>query len=140
MKAVKGDWTGILTSLPPPGETFHIYMAGLGWPATRETTGVPVSLTTPNPIAWELQCEFLPGHQVPNLLFAGLAPGMLGIYQTTFRMPSTPVGDATLTGFGCVLRSPGMAAGFGPGTPATASMEAGAGAPLPGTSRGSPAT
>jgi uncharacterized protein (TIGR03437 family) len=114
MKAIKGDWTGLLTSVPPAGDIFHIYMTGLGWPQTLETTGVPASLTKPNPISWKLGCQFLPGQEPVPLLFAGLAPGMLGIYQTTFRMPD---GVVRPTGFQCTIQSPAMGATFSPGSP-----------------------
>jgi uncharacterized protein (TIGR03437 family) len=114
MAAIQGDWAGILTALPSAGELFHIYMAGLGPVIMRETTGVPASLTTPNPIEWKLGCEFLPDRQPVAPIFAGLAPGMLGIYQTTFRMPA---GVAQSTAFRCVLESPVMKAAFGPGLP-----------------------
>lgn len=116
MNAIKGDWSGRLTSLPESGEPFHIYMTGLGWPKTEETTGVPASLSTPNPIQWKLSCRFLPGLQSAELLFAGLAPGKLGIYQTTFRMPDISAGSAP-TSFRCRLQSPAMGADFGPGLP-----------------------
>ncbi|HEX6986167.1 MAG TPA: hypothetical protein VF170_12375, partial [Planctomycetaceae bacterium] len=99
MAAVRGDWSALLTAAPAAGELFHVYMTGLGPVKDRETTGVPASLTKPNPIEWKLSCELLPWHKPAELLFAGLAPGMLGIYQTTFRMPDPPPGAAPPEGF-----------------------------------------
>jgi uncharacterized protein (TIGR03437 family) len=117
MKIVKSDWSGLVTALPASGDLFHIYMTGLGWTQTPETTGVPASLTKPNPIQWSLACHWTPTLEPLELLFAGLAPGTLGIYQTTFRMrPRLPVADP-IAGFQCYLRSPAMVDGFGPGTP-----------------------
>jgi uncharacterized protein (TIGR03437 family) len=117
IKIVKGDWSGLLTSQPGPGDIVYIYMTGLGWPQTPEVTGVAASLTKVNPIQWKLGCQFLPQAAPAQLLFAGLAPGMTGIYQTAFRMPSD-AGAAPLSGLSCTLASPVMTVTFGPGTSA----------------------
>jgi uncharacterized protein (TIGR03437 family) len=106
MSAVKGDWSGMLTSIPSAGELFHLYMTGLGWVRTPQTTGVPASLIEPNPIEWKLHCELLPDRQPLKLVFAGLAPGMLGVYQSSFRMPRLPAGSAAPTGLSCILQGP----------------------------------
>jgi uncharacterized protein (TIGR03437 family) len=116
IKIVKGDWSGPVTIPPAPGDIVYIYMTGLGWPQQMETTGVPASLTVPNPIAWALSCQFLPQAEPAELLFAGMAPGLIGVYQTTFRMPADA--GAPLTDIQCTLTSPAMSATFGPGTPA----------------------
>jgi uncharacterized protein (TIGR03437 family) len=116
IKIVKGDWSGLLNSQPLPGDVVYIYMIGLGWPQAPETTGIAASLAEPNPIQWKLSCRFLPQQQPAELLFAGLAPGTLGIYQTAFRIPpgtrTTP-----FTGIECNLASPSMIVVFGPGIP-----------------------
>jgi hypothetical protein len=70
-----------------------------------------------NPIQWTLACRFVPQAEEAELLFAGLAPGMLGIYQTSFRMPAD-AGAAPLTDILCTLASPVMSVSFHPGTPA----------------------
>jgi uncharacterized protein (TIGR03437 family) len=114
---VKGDWSGLVTSPPGPGDIVYIYMTGLGPPQAPEETGVPASLTKVNPIQWDLSCRFLPQTEPAELLFAGMAPGMIGIYQTAFRMPSG-AGTAPANGLGCTLASPSMSVTFGPGTPA----------------------
>lgn len=116
IKIIKGDWSGLLTSQPAPGDVFYIYMTGLGWTANRETTGVPASSTLPNPIQWKLACQFLPRSPFAELLFAGLAPGTIGVYQTAFRMPQ---GGSTVpaTGIRCLLESPAMSVSFGPDLP-----------------------
>jgi uncharacterized protein (TIGR03437 family) len=112
---VKGDWSGLVTQAPAPGEIFHLYMTGLGWLESPEVTGTPASLLKPNPIQWALSCELLPRRETFELLFAGAAPGMTGVYQTTFRMPARSAVPAT--GLECVLGSPVMSAAFGPGIP-----------------------
>jgi uncharacterized protein (TIGR03437 family) len=117
IKIVKGDWSGLVTAPPAPGDVVHIYMTGLGWPQSPETTGVRASLTVPNPLQWELSCRFLPQAQSAQTLFAGIAPGMLGVYQTTFRIPADSV-NAPITGLTCTLAAPSYTVTFGPGTPA----------------------
>jgi uncharacterized protein (TIGR03437 family) len=118
MKAAKGDWSGSLSSVPLTGELFHVYMTGLGPLDEPQTLGVPASLRHANPIRWKLGCVLLPRRQPVELVFAGIAPGMLGIYQTTFRMPELPARGSRPTGLECVLASPAMAVTFSPGSPA----------------------
>jgi len=117
MKIVKGDWSGLLTSPPGPGDIVYIYMTGLGPPQAPEEDGVPASLTKVNPIQWDLSCRFVPQTRPAQLLFAGMAPGMIGIYQTAFRMPSD-AGAMPVNGLSCTLASPSMSVTFGPGTSA----------------------
>jgi uncharacterized protein (TIGR03437 family) len=124
IKIVKGDWSGLLNSQPLPGDIVYIYMTGLGWTESPETTGVAASLTKANPIRFKLSCRFLPQSQPAELLFAGVAPGMIGIYQTAFRIPSD-AGDGPLTGIECVLATPIIAASFGPGIPVRGLMGSG---------------
>ena len=124
IKIVKGDWSGLLNRQPLPGEIVYIYMIGLGSPQDPEKTGIAASLTKPNPIRWKLSCRFLPQQQPAELLFAGLAPGTLGIYQTAFRIPSG-TGITPLTGIECNLASPAMSATFGPGIPIRGIMSSG---------------
>ncbi len=116
-KIVKGDWSGLVTSPPLPGDIVYIYMTGLGPPQAPEETGVPASLAKVNPIQWDLRCQFLPQTKPAELLFAGMAPGMIGIYQTAFRMPSD-AGVGPINGLQCELASPSMSVDFGPGTSA----------------------
>lgn len=117
MKIVKGDWSGMLTTPPVPGDVFHVYMTGLGWTQNPEETGVRASLTKPNPIEWFLGCSWEPDSRPVELLYAGLAPGMLGIYQATFRTRAAPWSTEPITSFECLLQSPLMHAFFGPGIP-----------------------
>jgi uncharacterized protein (TIGR03437 family) len=86
IKIVKGDWSGYVTSMPGPGDIFTIYMTGLGPVAGAVETGVPASATSLNPIQGTLACQF--GGNIADTVFAGLAPGMIGIYQATFRIPA----------------------------------------------------
>jgi uncharacterized protein (TIGR03437 family) len=117
IKIVKGDWSGLVTSPPGPGDIVYIYMTGLGPPQAPEEDGVPASPSKVNPIQWDLSCQFLPQTEPAQLLFAGMAPGMIGIYQTAFRVPSD-AGAGPINGLSCSLASPSMSVAFGPGTPA----------------------
>ena len=77
---------------------------------------MPASLTAPNPIQWQLACRFLPDGKRAELLFAGLAPGTIGVYQTAFRMPRES-STVPVSGIRCVLSSPVMSVEFGPDLP-----------------------
>ena len=70
------------------------------------------SVTTLSPLAGQLICTFTPQSQPAKTLFAGLAPGLTGIYQASFQMPSD-AGAAPLNGMYCSLSDLGFSAGFG---------------------------
>ena len=134
IQMVKGDWSGMVTSQPAPGDLVYLYMTGLGWPRNEETTGVAASPTSVNPIQWDLSCRFLPQEKPAELQFAGIAPGLLGVYQTAFRI-SIDAGDAPMTGIECTLTTPGgRAAKFGPGIP-TVGIREGPGSSFPASAR-----
>ena len=116
LKIVKGDWSGLLTSQPATGDVFYLYMTGLGWTERPEATGAPASRAAPNPIQWKLDCQFLPDGQFAELLFAGMAPDAIGVYQTAFRMREWN-GTGPAAGIRCILTSPVMSVPFGPGIP-----------------------
>jgi len=119
IQIVKGDWSGLVTSQPLPGDIVSIYMTGLGPVVGDVQTGVPAPLTALRPIQWDLGCEFVSATgraEHAELLFAGLAPGMIGVYQTTFRVPAI-ARSARLTDLQCTLTASNMAVSFGPGRP-----------------------
>jgi len=99
---IKGDWSGYQTTQPHAGDIVYIYMTGLGPVTGPVETGVPASLITPNPIQSTLTCTFAPQTTPAETLFAGLAPGLIGIYQTAFRMPADP-NTQPLNGMACGL-------------------------------------
>jgi uncharacterized protein (TIGR03437 family) len=112
----KGDWSGPLVAQPLAGDIVNIYMAGLG-PVTGDvTTGVPAPLDSLRPIQWSLSCQFLPQTSAAKTLFAGLAPGTLGVYQVTLQIPPD-AGDAPMTGIQCRLTGANQSVQFGPGLP-----------------------
>jgi len=84
------DFHGLVTTADPavPGEILHFYMTGLGPVSPALGTGQ----TTPgNPhyvSATPLTCSFTELTSTPvTPLFAGLAPGLLGIYQLDVQVP-----------------------------------------------------
>jgi uncharacterized protein (TIGR03437 family) len=114
IQIIKGDFSGYVTRSPLPGDIIHMYMTGLGWVNDRPAIGVPA--TAANRMQWKLACRFQPGGQMVTPLWAGLAPGMLGVYQTTFAVPSGS-GPVTTTDLSCTLTTPsGQTGTFGPGT------------------------
>jgi uncharacterized protein (TIGR03437 family) len=112
IKIIKGDWSGYQTTQPGPGDVVNIYFTGLGLVNGPVKTGEPASLTTLNPLAGQLTCTFSPQKQPATTLFAGLAPGLIGVYQASFQMPSD-AGAAPLNGMLCIIGAPGFQASFG---------------------------
>lgn len=88
--AVRADFSGVLTEPPKPGETFIVYATGLGPVDGPIKTGEPAPTGTPLRIREPITCTFFPYTEPAETLFAGLAPGMVGIYQINFRLPAEP--------------------------------------------------
>lgn len=111
LKMIKADFSGLVTAQPTPGQIVHTYMTGLGRVLGSVQTGSPAPLDSLRPITGTFQCRFFPFRAPAETLFAGLAPGLAGIYQVTFRFPNeTPSGP--LTGGDCSLSGPEGSAGF----------------------------
>jgi uncharacterized protein (TIGR03437 family) len=87
---VKADFSGVLTSDPQPGEVFVVYATGLGPVVGQVQTGVPAPADALLPIRGEFRCRFFPYTADAETLFAGLAPGLTGVYQVNLRMPQAP--------------------------------------------------
>src|SRR5262249_50694332 len=113
----KGDWSGPLTTQPNPGDIVNVYMAGLGPVKGDVETGTPAPLDSLRPIQWNLSCQFVPQTSPADVLFAGLAPGMVGVYQVTLRVPAD-TSTAPLSGLQCRLAAGNQSVLFGPGLPA----------------------
>jgi uncharacterized protein (TIGR03437 family) len=114
IQIIKGDFSGYVTSQPLPGDIIHMYMIGLGPVDHAPATGVPASNTSR--IQWKLACRFQAGGPAVAPLWAGLAPGMLGVYQTTFPVPAGS-GPGTITELSCDVTAPnGFTRTIGPGT------------------------
>jgi uncharacterized protein (TIGR03437 family) len=110
-KAVRGDFSGLLTSAPKPGEIFVVYATGLGRVQGAPRSGEPTPLDPVFPITGTFRCRFFPYATEAEALFAGLAPGTTGIYQVNFRMPQGPDLGA-ITGGSCSYGQFGLSGGF----------------------------
>jgi uncharacterized protein (TIGR03437 family) len=97
---VKGDFSGFATNVSP-GDIVNFYMVGLGAVSPPVATGAPAPANPPAVVVLPVSAVLSVGVFVNKLLgprlsfdapvlFAGLAPGMIGIYQVTVRMPDTP--------------------------------------------------
>ena len=91
--------SSLITAASParPGEYIVLYLVGMG------QTDNPVASGAASPLD-PLSRVILPpvvtlgGNSVPTLLFAGLTPGSVGLYQIDLQVPDVPVdGNLTLT-------------------------------------------
>jgi minor extracellular serine protease Vpr len=100
------DFRGLVTRDDParPGEIVHLYMTGLG-PVTPAS---PLSHVSGQLVAfWQ---GGLPTNMPrPEVLFAGLAPGFLGVYQVDVRVPQI---SPTVLGISVQVGNSGTAAEF----------------------------
>ncbi len=78
-----------------PGENVITYLAGLGDTTVPVTTGAASPQT---PLAWAGVPPSLTLNGVPvQVQFAGMTPGLVGLYQLNFQMPADqPDGPVTL--------------------------------------------
>jgi uncharacterized protein (TIGR03437 family) len=74
-----------------PGDTIILY--GIGFGST--TPRIPAGQVTPAPASLPGLAVRL-GDAIANLLYAGLAPGIVGLYQFNLVVPEIPDGDARL--------------------------------------------
>jgi uncharacterized protein (TIGR03437 family) len=99
------DFSSLVTSDAPAelGDVVHIYMTGLGAVSPPVPTGQPASIDRLHWLTAPLNCEYSSQDLPTTPLFAGLAPGMIGIYQLTVRLPNQhdPVGPGVSIGLDC---------------------------------------
>ncbi len=84
------DFRGAVTSADPaiPGEIVHAYMTGLGGTQPTPLTGSPsngLAYASQQPVCWVMIP--LKNPEPALVTFAGLAPGMVGIYQVDISLP-----------------------------------------------------
>ncbi|MGI8743209.1 MAG: hypothetical protein ACR2NN_11695 [Bryobacteraceae bacterium] len=86
------DWSGNVSLQSPahPGEVIHFYITGLGPVQPSVKTGDAGPSEPPALVTGPLECN-LP------LLFAGLAPGLVGFYQVSVQMPATVIGPVQIS-------------------------------------------
>jgi len=90
--AVHGAWDALVTPAKParPGEIVHLYASGLG-PVDQ-----PVRAGEPGPseplarLAAPFHCTYYQGSEQREIevFYAGLAPGIVGYYQVSLRVPA----------------------------------------------------
>jgi uncharacterized protein (TIGR03437 family) len=110
-KAVRGDFSSLLTSQPNSGDVIVVYATGLGPVNGPMITGQAAPVNSAIAIQGQFTCSFNPYGQPAETLFAGLAPGVLGIYQVNFRLPSGTY-PGPITGGLCTYSGPGRNGGF----------------------------
>jgi len=98
------DFQSLVTQNNPAvaGETVHLYMTGLGDVQPRPATGrtsVPLAVASLRPFC-SLVSVFPQSEVIAPVLFAGIAPGLIGIYQMDVTIPQGyPASLATLQCF-----------------------------------------
>ncbi len=92
--AVHQDFSGLvgLSSPARPDEIVHLYATGLGSVTPAVKTGAATPIGPLYPVVQPLGCNLVIGNvAVPGppltVAFAGLAPGMIGVYQVDLQIP-----------------------------------------------------
>lgn len=88
IKAIHQRFDRQITPSDPalPGEVVHLYMAGLGPVTPVQTDNTPAPAPPPT-INTPLTCGFA-GGGFARVLFAGLATGLVGVYQVEIEIPN----------------------------------------------------
>lgn len=93
--APAGSISGAQSRPANPGEYLVIYATGLGPVTNQPPTGSPASLSSLSPTT-AMPTVTIGGVSAP-VLWAGLAPGFVGLYQVNVQTPpNAPTGDAVL--------------------------------------------
>jgi uncharacterized protein (TIGR03437 family) len=95
------DFSGLINAQSPalPGEAIHVYFTGLGPVSPLLASGIAAPLDRLSAAMQNPDCQSSPPSEI---LFAGMAPGLVGIYQVDIRLPSQ-VAEATNNGNGFVF-------------------------------------
>ncbi len=85
--AAHGDYRGRVTPEDParPGEVVHVYMAGLGPVSPPQQDFTPAPSDPPARVVTPPACAY--GGAPVRTEFAGLAPGMIGVYLVSIEIP-----------------------------------------------------
>ena len=91
------DFSALVSQSNPalPGELVHGYFTGLGQVSPPLESGAAAPLDRPSQVEQNPSCTYYqsPAVAAPaEVLFAGMAPGMIGIYQVDFRLPQSVSG------------------------------------------------
>jgi uncharacterized protein (TIGR03437 family) len=88
--AYRQDWSATAIDSPAnPGEVVHVYAVGLGPVDCAVETNKPAPLDRLCPITRTVHWNWISpfGTSPAEVLFAGLAPGLIGVYQADIRIP-----------------------------------------------------
>ena len=92
-QAIHQNFSGVVTQQSPayPGEIVHIYASGLGPVVPPVATGQPAPASPLSLLRDPLLCSSGTTAQFPPF-YAGLAPGTVGYYQVSIRIPNDATG------------------------------------------------
>jgi uncharacterized protein (TIGR03437 family) len=120
LTAVHQDWSGLVTKDRPAkgGEVVVLYFGGLGPVTAPVPTGAAAPSDPPARLANSFSCQFWDGsgHDA-RVRFAGLAPGMVGVYQANVEVPSGLTMSSAGVVCGVNLPGPRLATGSLPVAP-----------------------
>lgn len=109
---ISADFTGEFRAIPRDGDIVHLFMTGLGLVQGVIQTGERAPLTELRPLRRPLHCRFRPYQEDTQMLFAGLAPGLLGVYQLTFRFGAEAAPQVHPSAILCGFEASGFDFGF----------------------------
>ncbi|HET8548437.1 MAG TPA: hypothetical protein VFL57_10555 [Bryobacteraceae bacterium] len=101
--ALHEDFSAPVTRDNParPGEIVHVYGTGFGRVSPAPELGVPAAAEPLSRVIAAMDCrieKYPSPHEPVEVLFAGLAPGYIGLFQFDLRLPATAsTGDAMLS-------------------------------------------
>ena len=106
--AQHGDFSLVRADSPAkPGEYLVVYLAGMGLTDTTVVAGTP---SPSNPLAnVSAEPTVTVNNEPTNVLFAGLTPGLVGLYQINFQVPA----DAPSGSLAIQITQQGVAANAG---------------------------
>lgn len=104
--AAHQDFSALVSAQNPamPGEIVHLYAHDLGPVSPAPPAGVPAPLQPIATLAVPISCTFQDSADYSsnlNVLFAGLAPELLNVFQIDVRLPASFTGN--LGGIGCQI-------------------------------------
>ncbi|MFN7924067.1 MAG: hypothetical protein U0Q16_28450 [Bryobacteraceae bacterium] len=95
--ALHEDFHGSVNPLDPAlsGEIVHVYGGGFGAVDSAPLAGEPARANPLSRVIEPIECNIQTGNnpdQLPaaEVLYAGLAPGLIGVYQVDIRLPEIP--------------------------------------------------
>jgi uncharacterized protein (TIGR03437 family) len=87
------DWSANSASQPAqPGSVVVVYLTGLGAAVPALASGQPAPANPPSTLALPVAAQL--GGKSANVLFAGPAPGMAGVYQVNLQVPAGLAGGS----------------------------------------------